>query len=412
MSVQPGNRIIVVEPGEHSPLGPSSSDRWINCPGSVKATAHLPGVSTDYTAEGSAGHALAEICRREAVPVRCYRGWTIKVEGRQFKVDDEFVGGVQEYLDKCDETAPVDSIQLSEVRVAYDRWVPGGFGTTDDLRLHPKVFRDTDLKYGKGVQVWAKGNSQTRLYGVGAYEVYKWLGYNPDKFILGISQPRLDHYDEEELTRTELLEWAGDVLPKAVREVEEGTRFNPGDHCKFCKIRGTCRARTEANIKAVLQGFENLDEIDARCKEALEHIMSTELTESELVQLIPALPYIKKWAAHVELAAIKRLMGGEPIGDWKIVEGRSNRKFQGTDEEVVAGLTLLGVPEEECYAPREVRSPAQVESVVGKKRFKPIAASMVHKPPGKPKLAPGSDPRPAMALTAEFSNLDLESEEE
>lgn len=406
--IQPGNRVIVVEPGEHSELGPSSSDRWINCPASVRATRGKPNQSTEWTAQGSAGHALAELARKESVPVKHYKDWTIKVEGREYKVDNEFISGVQEYLDLCDEKAPPDSIQMSEVRVQYARWIPGGFGTTDDLRIHHDVFRDTDLKYGKGVQVWAQGNSQIRLYGLGAYEEFKWLGYRPSKFILGIHQPRLSHYDEEELSYKELMEWANDVLPKAYKEVGEGTRFNPGPHCKFCKIRATCRVRTNAMLETVLRDFEDLDELESRSAAAVEYIMNAELTPDELAKILPALENIKKWAAHVELHATKSLIHGEAIGDWKLVEGRSNRKFIGSDEEVVGALTLAGVPEDECYRPREVRSPAQIEEVIGKKAFKAIADGLVHKPPGKPKLAPGSDKRPPMqhSVLEEFENLD------
>lgn len=413
MTARPQNRLIVVEPGEHSPLGPSSSDRWIACPGSVKATKDLPGESTEFTASGSAWHALAEICRREGVVAHAYRDWTIRAEGRDFKVDDEFAYGVQEYLDKCDETAPVGSIGLSEVRVEYSRWVPGGFGTTDDLRLHPDVIRDTDLKSGKGVQVWAAGNSQIRLYGLGAYEGFRWLGYDPKKFILAIHQPPLNHYDEEEISTKELLDWAGDVLPVAVREVQEGTRFQPGPHCKFCKIRGPCRVRVNAALAVVLKDFDDLDAVEERSRMALNDLMSAQLTPDELAKLLPALDNIKKWAKHVEMHATKSLIDGKPVGDWKLVEGRSNRKFDGTDEEVAAKLMQHGVREEDCYKPKELRSPAQVETAIGKKAFKPIEKALVKKPPGKPKLAPGSDKRPAMthSVLEEFSNLDLDEDE-
>lgn len=422
-------KLIVVTPGEHSDEGPSSSERWIECPGSVNATKHIKGQDTDFSAEGSAAHALAEITRREDVPVKRYRNWTIKVGERKFPVNDEMINGVQEYLDKCDETAPIDSIGLSEVRISYDEYIPGGFGTTDDLRLHPTVCRDTDLKYGKGVQVWAKENSQLKLYGLGGYLNFRWLGYEPDIFILAAHQPRLEHYDEWEVSKKDLLDWAGDVLPKAHKEVLEGTRFKAGEWCRFCKIRGNCRVRTNSMLSVVLKDFEDLDAVENDARLAVAHIENTILSPDELALIVPALDNIRKWVKHVDLQVKASIIAGIPVGDYKLVEGRSNRKFTLPDEyvyQILSQQPQIIDPPEQLYTKKLV-SPAQAETLLGKgvkgkralaelsdniRETGAHAKGLVHKPPGKPKLAPGGDPRDAMthSVLEEFESLEDEDD--
>lgn len=226
---------------DHSELGPSSSDRWIHCPGSVIECRGIKG-SSKYAAEGTAAHTVSEWVRAGRVPATTFLGVVLKVDGFEFKVGKAMARGVQEFVDYCAK-APGDPFY--EIRVRYENYVPGGFGTADDVRLTDDVCVNTDLKYGTGVKVFAKENSQLKLYTLGTYEKYKWA-YRFDKCVMRIAQPRLKHWDEWETTIEEIKEWANDVArPAALRALQPGAPFQAGNWCKFCKLRDTCQVRAE-----------------------------------------------------------------------------------------------------------------------------------------------------------------------
>lgn len=404
---------IVVTGGTHSPVGPSSSKRWIECPASVKASRGKSNKDTVFTAEGTAGHTLSEICRREGVRAKKYRGWIIRVGSYEFEVDQEFIDSVQAFIDYC---AEVEGDPHYELRVSYEEFVPGGFGTLDDARLASTV-TITDFKHGKGVQVFAKGNTQNRLYALGVLLNLGYL-YDFERFRLRIAQPRLDHFDEETLTKEELLAWANATLPKVVREIEEGTRFQPGEWCRFCPIRATCavRARSAVSVIAGME-FTNLDDeenldITAVAVSATTRIEGALISAAELKNILPALDSIKSWVKAVEHYAVSQLVAGTPIEGFKLVEGRSNRKWTENEEAIAGKLEAAGIDPWN----RKVLSVAEAEKRLGKKRFGeqfPKDAAW-EKPRGKPKLAREDDPRDAISTTCleEFANLDLESDDD
>lgn len=412
-------RQIIVQEGEHSPLGASASERWIECPASVKATRGKKDQGSVWAAEGTAWHTLAEITRRENSLPQKYKGYAIHVGTHTFKVDDEMAAGVRAYNEWC---ADVPGDPFYEVRVSYDRFVPGGFGTSDDIRVNSmlSVATNTDLKGGKGVQVWAKENSQLMLYELGMMEDYGYLYEGIEKHVLRIGQPRLNHWDEWEISTKGLYEWAGDVLPKAVREVEEGTRFAAGPWCQFCKIRATCRVRAMRGLEVALKDFEDLDAVENDSKLALDYIQRAELTPEEIAKILPGVENLKKWISHIETYATRQLIEGQAVGDYKLVEGRSNRKFGPDESHVVAFMhNHARIPVEDCYE-KKLLSPSKMEGLVGKKAMGKLATQflestgeeLIKKPPGKPKLARGDDPRPAMStkVLEEFEDLDAEDE--
>ena len=380
--------IIRVPTGEHSALGPSSSERWINCPGSVKASEGYADEESIFAAEGSAAHYMAEICYYSGVPATYYLGATIKVGKHEFVFDDEFAESVQEFNDWC---AEAPGHELAEIRVDYEKWVPGGFGTLDRAKLDDGTCFVRDYKHGKGVQVYAEGNTQLMLYALGIYVAYSWL-YDFKEFELGICQPRLDHKDTWTISVKRLLDWADNVLPAAYIQVQHGLVFKPGSWCKFCRRRYDCPVRAAAALETL--GFTDLD-APAPAEKAPE----------QRAKILASLEWIKAWIKDFEKAAVADLIAGKKIGDWKIVEGRSNRVWNAEETEILNALLLRGAKQEDCYT-KEFISPAAAEKIVGKKKLD----HLIRKPPGKPKLAPGSDKREAMtnASIEDFTNLDEE----
>lgn len=389
----------------HSPLGPSSAERWLNCPGSVLATKDLPDTESEYSAEGTAAHQLAEGCQKTDRPAKHFLGKKISVGEFTFTVDQEMVDGVQAYLDYVNDL-PGES--FSEVRLHFNEWVPDGFGTGDDIRIDGEDCYVTDLKYGKGVQKWAKDNPQMMLYALGVLHDYSWLYPNIKRFHLAIVQPRLDHIDEWKIHTVNLVDWAEKVVrPAAELALAPGAPFKAGEWCQFCKIKSTCKARAESVFAAVVGDFEDLDA--AASTATTQYSSPAVLTNDQIAKLLEALPNVKRWTKDLERHARQEVMHGHPVGDFKLVAGRASREWEGDLEEVAEALSAEGVPDDKLWE-RELISPAAAEKIIGKKNA--LLVSKVKKVAGKPTLVPGSDKRPALVIdpTTEFKDLDEDDE--
>ena len=407
------DNVTVVPEGEHSPLGPSSSKRWILCPGSVNASAGAPDDESVYAAEGTAAHYLSELCRREKLPAINWLGHTFKVGKHKFEVDEEMADSVQQFVDWC---AEQQGAPLIEQRINYSAHIPAtvidkygeAFGTLDDARLCDEDVYITDFKHGKGVQEFAEENTQLMLQALGVWAAFNWL-YDIKGFYLQISQPRLSHFDKWHISIINLLNWAAEKLPEYAEAILQGTEFKAGEHCKFCRIRRKCAVRLNSGIQSVLgdpNEFEDLDAADTqvvalRAQNRLQHI-----TNERLAQVLPSLDAFAQCIKDLKARAVAALIAGEDLGGWKLVAGRAGSRRFNDEKLAVDKLKSLGV---EPYKPPELISVAVAEKELGKanfaRRFK--EHEDFTKPQGKPKLAPPSDKRPAVDVKlVEFDNLD------
>jgi predicted metal-binding transcription factor (methanogenesis marker protein 9) len=406
---------IKVPVGAHSSLGPSSSKRWIHCPGSVEASKNVSDSESIYAASGSATHYLSELMRKEKRPAADWLGAVFVSGKHQFDVDKERCDSAQEFVDWCEEVTA--RVILVEQRIDYSRFMPAKvietygntFGTLDDARISEGVCTITDFKDGSGIQEFAQDNSQLMLQALGVHEEWDWL-LDIREYTLRISQPRLGHKDEWIISRKELISWAENDLPGYARAVLEGTCFKAGAWCRFCRIRKTCAVRANTGVQAMLEAaeFEDLDQLETHALRARNsgHM----ITNEDLVKILPSLDIFKAWIKDMERRAVSELIAGDKTlrEHFKLVEGRSNRRWK--DEENVAEyLTEAGV---EPYKTRELISVAEAEKAIGKAKFRDTFADEVVKPPGKPKLVPAADKRAEITGQAlvEFDNLDDEEE--
>lgn len=427
VTINPTLRKIYTHDGAHSPLGPSSAKRWLNCPGSVRATAGLPSSSSEYADEGTAAHGVSEYCRIHDAEASEFLGWKVEVARgdvvRTFECDQEMVDSVQAFVDWCNEV-PADLV-LVEPLVRYDEYVHQGFGTLDDARLRPRRGVITDFKHGKGVQVFAEHNEQLMTYALAVWLGYNWL-FEFDEFVLRVAQPRLDHFDEWTISVAELLQWASEVLRPGgefVMTKEGSEKFAAGSWCQFCKIKQSCETRARWALSQVVQvppdEFEDLDEaVERASKAALSfEAAQAEMPSEVIAKCLAVADYVASWCKDIKAAAMRRLQQRIPVGDWKLVQGRSRRTWNLPELEIAAVLK-----EEGGVDPYEHKllTPPKAEKKIGKKH--PIMTARddegnliyVLKSPGKPKLAPATDKRPAMSvdMLKEFDDLGEEEEEE
>ena len=373
----------------HAILSPSSAKRWINCPPSAKINAEAPQRDTVYTREGTLAHAVCELKARKHF-LTGIGPKKFKTLLDKFRADelwqDEMDGYTDEYLDALKEIAAQFDAPphvALEVRVDFSEYVPEGYGTADCLMIGTEGGTTTlhviDFKYGKGVPVEAEENPQMMLYALGAYLDYAPI-YDIELVKMTIVQPRIrSEPDSWELDANTLLAWANAVVEPAAKMAMQGQGdFREGDWCRFCAIRGSCRARADANLAAA----------------SLEFQLPPQLTDEEVGEALTLGQRLKQWLTDLETYALTACLDGREIPGFKAVAGRSVRAW--TDPEgAFSAARAAGIPEEMLYERKPVTL-AALEKIMGKKPFAEALGEYITIPEGKPTLVPESDRRPAI----------------
>ncbi len=378
----------------HAKLGPSGAHRWMVCAASVAMEAEMPEGKSDspHIIEGNTAHALAEMALANDQNADAYLG--TRFNDDLIHVDQEMVEYVQEYLDYV---RGLGGKLLVEQRVDLTRWVPEGFGTADAVVFHEGTLHVVDLKYGKGVPVNAERNPQAMCYALGALNEYDFL-FDIQAVCLVVHQPRLDSVSEWEISRDDLLAWGDDDLkPAAELALSDDAPFNPGEkQCRWCAAKPVCRALAEHNLAVASEGFSVVGD-------PVEPKDPNKLSNDEIAQILPELNGLSDWIKAVEAYALSQLERGEAVPGYKLVEGRSLRKWADeADAEAALKRSKLKVAD---IFTKKLISPAQAEKKLGKNHK--IIAEHVVKPDGKPAIAPVSDKRPALEIdpTEGFSEV-------
>lgn len=388
-----------VSAGAHALLSASGSARWLACPPSARLEEQLPDETSVYAAEGSFAHSLAELHLHSYLGTITKRAFNKQL--KELKQNDfhsqEMEDYVQVYVDLAIEkinearARSKDASIFVEQRLDFSPWVPEGFGTGDVVLISDGLLEVIDLKYGKGVPVDAESNSQMRLYGLGALNQFDML-YDIEEVKMTIAQPRLDSVSTEALSAEELLRWGDTIVkPKAMLAFDGKGEFCAGDHCRFCRAKATCRARAEANLELARYDFRD----------------PPTLSNDEIAEILFKTGELQKWAKDVQDYALDQAYKhGVKFDGWKLVEGRSNRKY--SDEEAVkTKLVAEGYEEKKILKEPELLGITAMEKAIGKKKFSELLSDLVIKPAGRPTLVPESDKRPEIqsidSAIADFS---------
>ena len=366
----------------HAKLSASSSARWLNCPGSVRATENLPNPSSKYALEGSAAHELGELCLKSGDNAGLYLGKTLPET--RWTVDDEMVEYVQDYIDLVRQTDSRGDMEV-EVRLDFSHIVPDGFGTSDVVICNPvtKTLTVIDLKYGKGIRVDAEENTQAILYGLGALNDYELL-YDIEKIRCIIIQPRLDHVSEWEISKDELLKRGEDIRIKALRCFEpDAPRVASEKACQWCLAKASCPELLAFTSNAILREFDAF--------EPLQELLAAPytLTDEQMGNALASKKLILSWFDSIEHLATERILQGGSFKGYKIVAGRASRSWANEEATVEVLKPLLG---DKLFTEPEIISVAQAEKALGKKQ-KDALVPLVNKTNGKATLVPESDPR-------------------
>lgn len=361
-------------PIKHAKLSASGSSRWLNCSGSVKAEEEFQDKGSSFAQEGTAAHELSERCLSERICPDKFLNETI--EGVVVTADMvEHVAGYIAYVQSF------SGEHFYEQEVDFSPWVHEGFGTSDAIVVEGSVCHIIDLKYGKGVEVSAEQNTQGMLYALGVYNDFGYMFDSIETFVIHIYQPRLHNYDTWSISLKDLLKWGEWVKLRADEALSKDAPRTAGEkQCQWCKAKATCPALADFTQNLIMSEFDDLDDMPNPDR----------LTNSQLKQALEAKSLIVGWLDAVEKHVTGILLEGGKFKGFKLVEGRSLRRWK--DEQSAANALLSIKPEDEIYT-RKLISPSQAEKLLGKKD-KLLIQNEIIKPNGKPTLAPESDKRP------------------
>lgn len=377
---------------KHAYLSASASHRWLKCPPSAKLCAEMKDESSPYAQKGTDAHELCEykVLSALGIPTDNPAGHLDFFDEEMDSCTGQYCSFVIEQLEDAKNYCR-DPKALVEQRLDFSRWVPGGFGTGDCLIVADKVLHIIDFKYGQGILVDAEDNPQMMCYALGALDTYDGI-YDIESVKMTIFQPRRENISTCTISKKALLEWA-DTCLKPIAELAyngEG-EFQAGSWCQFCKAKADCRKRAEYNLELARYDFE----------------MPANLDDTEIAAILGKADELVAWANDIKEFALRQAQSGTHYEGWKVVEGRSNRRF--TDDSAVAdAVTSAG------YDPYEKKllGITAMTSLLGKKKFEELLGGLVHKPPGKPTLVPESDKRPAMDSSKAASAAEDFSENE
>lgn len=375
---------------KHALLSASKASRWLNCTPSAKLEDQYGEEgSSVYAEEGTLAHEIAELYLRRAlgqITTRSFnRDLKKLMEHELYK--PEMLGHAEMYRDYLLEaiaeakTRTPDPTILVEEKIDFSEIVAEGSGTGDSGLIADRVLEVVDYKYGKGVKVMAEKNDQLSLYALGLLLKYE-LAYDIQTVKLTIIQPRLGHIDSWTVPVADLWAWAENfVRPRAELAAKGEGDPNPGEWCRWCKVKAICRAFAN-------DCMELAEKTELRDPELL--------TDEEMLEINSKIPSILDWADAVKEYMLTEALKGKTWPGLKLVAGRSVRKWI-DESKVIETLKDLGYDEEKYMVSKLVGIPA-VESLMGKPAFNKGLSKLVMLPPGKPTLVPESDKRPALGI--------------
>ena len=384
----------------HSNISPSAASRWTACPGSVALCATLPPSKTSvHAAEGTACHNIGEkLLKKELTKADLIKmeGNTVMVEDFEIEITEEMIDAAILYYDTIASVVaeikamkkPAPIILEVEERVVAKSIDEHVYGTADaTIYQKGNLLVIADLKYGKGQVVEVVNNKQLIIYAIAAMDTLG--GWVFDKVRMGIIQPRARHEDGPvrwwEVSTAFLKEEAKKLKAAVAETRKENAAFNSGSWCRWCSGKAQCPAMYAAVQKTAEVDFA-VDPLPT--ENALKDVRT--MTVREMALALDWDEAISAWFDAIRERAKEILQSGGEFPGYKLVDGKSNRKW--IDEEDVArdfGALF------EVYE-KKLLSPAKLEKIVGKGKLD----AYTFKPEASKTLAKSTDPRPATKTSA------------
>lgn len=406
----------------HATLGASSAYRWMNCPGSARLSEGIERKSSVYADEGTAAHMLAEWCLSQGAAVQPFTGRVIDINGAdhksqflpagseltegRFEVDDEMVDAVTMFVEAVRAAmGPNDELGVeNRVSLADDM-----FGTADAMIWSPrrrKVFV-FDLKYGAGVAVEVKDNPQIIYYAEGVLRALPNAA--ADEIEVTIVQPRCPHPDGPIRSATidalQMIDWSIEIAAAADAARQPDAPLKAGDWCKWCPAAGAC---PELAAKALAVAQTDFDDLDTITSEPYRLPPPDRISPMQRAKVLDSLDLLEEWAKAVRQFAYAEAEAGRSTPGYKLVNKVGRRKWNDEDQAAKTVITELKLTAKDIFAAPKLKSPAQIEKLVGKKDFAAVCAALCPAISSGTTLVPNNDKRPAVVrgIESEFDVLE------
>lgn len=397
---------------KHSQIGPSASHRWLHCPGSVLRSKNVPNKSSFFALEGSAAHELCEHVLVTGVEPYHFRGGIVDLKSGVvarkngnnpppddldiWRIDQEMVESVELYRDTVRELMEEGDELLVELRLSLEHVHPDMFGSSDAIiyRASKRHLYVLDFKYGSGLAVEVEDNSQLMSYAVGAAKIFEG---KVDTLTLIVVQPRAFHphgpIRSQDYDIIDLLIFEEHLRQGAEKTDDPNAPTAVGPWCRFCPTSYCCDDLRAYVLRLIGAKFKQKPTGAALPR-------PEDMTPEQLGRVVRECQIIEAWVRRVlEYAHAEAMEGRTPTG-CKVVEKRAYRKWKDT-EAVEVALDLYDVPADEYLTEPEepvLRTPAQLEKVLGKKLFEKITKGLVTKSKPGVVLAPLEDHREAVKI--------------
>lgn len=353
------------------------------CTPSARLEQEFPNTSSSYADEGTLAHAVGEcILKQLAGFISGAEAETIMavhMTNQYYNKElHDYAEGYAFYV--WNQMKPGKTHLFIETRLDMTEWIEDGFGTADALIIGDGVLIFDDYKHGKGVPVYAPENKQLMIYALGAYEMFKEI-FEINTIQMNIYQPRIDNISPWKISVTDLLDWAENELkPRAALAYAGEGDFAPGKACNFCRAKNECKARMDYNMEIAKYEFKNAEL----------------LTDEDISFVLERGEMMTKWVDDVKSIALAKAVSGEKSWPgYKIVQGRSNRKYS---SEVIVSTKLEAAGYKDIWKPLSLLPLGEMEKKLSKPIFAEIVEPLLIKPPGSPTLVLETDKRPAYSV--------------
>ncbi len=398
----------------HAPLGPSSAEGWSTCADYVNANRGLPDRTTEPAAEGTAAHAVSDLCLMLGLDADDFLGMPTRIKEHLFAWEEDDAMLLQGGIDRLRAAAGFARF-YGEQRVDISTWtLPGQFGTLDRayvIQIDGEWWVVIeDLKWGRGIAVSPVANKQLMLYALGFW----WAvarhqlpkGVRP-RFRLIVDQPR--HAGGGGIWNTtldELLtfgEWIKERAALTAAPVAPRTASLKG--CIWCRRRRApsgCDTYDEYMIALLGLDWSDID---------LGILMDTELdlpralTADRRSYLLLHKDSIRRWLDQLEEEAVLDGLAGADTGLVKVVAG--NKAADKWRDKGVDAAPVVAAHLGDFGFNKRLKSPKQVVSAAEEDEAALAAIAGFIEPGGrKPTLVPLDDARPPLLTGKAFDDLD------
>jgi hypothetical protein len=366
------------------------------CPGSVTLEADFPDTSSAYAREGTAAHELAAMVLEDpSSTANHYVGKKIAFDdhGEEvvWPITKEMADYVDDYVSFVRERAVGKILHVEcKLSIGHITGEDGATGTSDVVIIdrEQEAIEVIDLKYGMGVRVDAENNEQMQFYALGALYEYELIS-DFSWVTMVIHQPRLNHVSEWNIPVDQLRRFEDEARHAADKVRWEEPTFNPSEkQCRFCKAKATCPA-LRAEVTEIVGGAATLDEFTPQT-------VDSQSGDNYLPMAMSKVGMVEDWCKAVRAEVERRLLAGQTVDGYKLVEGRKGNRAWSDEGAVEQLFKSFRLRQEEMYDFKLISATKAEKLLKANPKRWAKAEQLITRSDGKPSVAPATDKRPAM----------------